>query len=167
MPQARRSDPHPDLGPRIVRARGERIVGFAADPGDPDRTIRRASRAWCVMQLYARGALPLTHLQAAERWRDSRATAAIGASCTASFLRSGIHGAAEGLTPAEIVMRAASDYRRARGALAPALAVVLDLAAAEELSLSDLAARVRLTEDRASEAVLMATGALARHYGLE
>ena len=167
MPQARRSDPHPDLGPRIVRARGARIVGFAPDPDDPDRTIRRAWRAWSCMQLYAQGRLPLSRLQAAERWRDTRARAAIGTTRKASLLNDGIGGDLAGLTPAEAVMHCAADYRRARAALAPTLAVVMDLAAGEELSLCDLAARLRLTEERASEAVLMATGAAARHYGTE
>ena len=153
-----------DLGPSAPRRRGLRVVQAAPDPDAPNRTVRRASVAWAPGLLFARGALSLVGLQACERWRDAYAMAQHGRGNVASFLREGGGGA--GVSFAEAVLRAAADLRRCRSALPPALATVLDLAAVQEMPLPNLADRLRLTEDRAAEAVHVAAIRAAQAWGM-
>ena len=153
-----------DLGPSAPRRRGLRVVGLAPDPDMPNRSIRRASIAWAPGSLYARGTLPLVALQAAERWRDCAAMAQHGRGHMAAFLREG--GGGNGVPVAEAVLRAAADLRRCRSALPPVLATVLDLAAVQEMPLAVLADRLRLTEDRAAEAVHVAAMRAAQAWGM-
>jgi hypothetical protein len=156
MPAARRATHAAvaDLGPSAPRRRGQRVVALAPDPEMPNRSVRRAAVAWAPGSLYAAGKMPLVGLQAAERWRDCYAMAQHGRGGGASFLREGGGGA--GVAFAEAVLRAATDLRRCRAVLPPVLATVMDLAAALETPLPDLAAKLRLSEDRAAEAVHVA-----------
>lgn len=154
-----------DLGPAAPRRRGQRTVTWAPDPAMPRRTIRRAVTAWSVGALYAEGQLPLVALQAAERYRDGHALARHGQPAMAAYLRE-TGGGAWDKHPAERIIRAAGDLRRVRVGLPPVLLGVLHLAAVEEMPLAQLAAKLRIPEDRAAEAVSVATLRAAAIWGM-
>lgn len=68
-----------DVGPRLRVARGELRVEDAADPDNPNRTIRRARVEWVPDRLLADGTIEQHHHHAATRYAVSYERGPMGA----------------------------------------------------------------------------------------
>jgi hypothetical protein len=157
----RAMEPAADLGPDILRHRGEVMTLDAPDPDSPNRTIRRAKRVWAPDVLLKNGSIDQAMHDAATRLHDAYALGVQGARdrLTVYVDRTGSpSGYADGQ------LAAARDYREAAQAVGQIGMAPLAWCVLSHGTVEGWAAEKRLNPHAAKGQLLMALEMLAQHY---
>lgn len=103
-----------DIGPRMLHERGWLTLEDAPDPGDPNRTIRRARAVWVPDEWLRKGVIDQAAHNAAVRYHEAYALGVIGAKDRPDvYIR--VSGYRGGYSDARLA--AATDFRKAEKAV--------------------------------------------------
>jgi hypothetical protein len=157
----RTSEPVTDAGPAPQLRRGEVAVHDAADPDQPNRTIRRAKRVWAPDVLLATGTIGQHHHDAATRYHNAYAVGIEGARD-----RLGVYvdcaGSPGGYADARL--SAARDYREATQAVGVVSSAALAWCVLSYGTVAGWAECKAWNKHKAGGYLLAALDRLAEHY---
>ena len=155
-----------DVGPLIQRQRGDLRVDFAADPNNPNITIRRAMRNPRYNQMHGKREISdeereacdayaiLTEARDGARWVNGEH---VGGSSTNPAYRG---------HPTMTQVQASARLGRAHAALGGDASALLLLFVVENLPVVELATRRKEREEVTKGRLLAAIGRLAEHWGM-
>lgn len=158
--------PKPDLGPRGVLARGERVEEFGPDPDVPNRTVKRSRASWLPLEMHQKGTLSDAAMAAALAFRDDWELSQ-GARDGIAAQPPGVRADGfSGACPTQVALDAMARVRAALEAVGKTGSVCLSLAVARGATLAQLALTLGHREQAASGYFAGVLDRLADHYSL-
>lgn len=164
-PRRTLAEPHMDHGPALRIARGDVVVVHAADPDQPNRTIRRARVQWVPDVWLAKGTIGQPQHQAAERFAMAYERGILGARDRPIVRVSFEKRAPQGLPDAQLAC--ATDYRQAEQAVGIVLSSALSWCVLSTGTVDGWAQCKGWHRDRAAGYLLASLDRLAEHYGYQ